>query len=201
MTYETFEKLSTKAKELIIKETFEELKTGVRKKHSLNTIFLQGRSLSVGCRMISSSKMNIAGKQLTGKEIADAFVNAVNMNGTAYYPLTGDWTSTDVEQLVLFVKGDSSKYEPYARFKIDGVPICSSVLPIDCDNQTILDILQATNYKTLLKISNAERIYSQVSENGNNIPNRQPSSFIGVTSGIDIYECAFKGGSPNILIV
>lgn len=202
ISFKKFEELNSRLKGVVLQDTFLELETGIRQKHSLNTIALQDRSLAVGCRMIASGSMLVAGKNLTGKDIADIFVDAVRQDGYAYYPLTVDWSTPEVEQLVLFVKNSiKNKYEPYVRFKIVCEPIKTTVTPEDCNDQSVLNVFAALkSYKTLLKISEPELFYHTASKNGENIIGRTPSSFVAVYSGKDIYD-SFKGASPSILML
>jgi len=185
--YAEFSEQPRLVQQFILKDTFKELTTGEKQLHSLQTILNQNRMLAVGCRMLGRGGVTINGKIFTGKDIADVYVNSVLNYGFSYYPLTGDWTKTDVKQLVLFVK-NSNKYVPYARFAIDEV-ILSDTQPNDFNQHcTEADFLNGFKYKTILKISEV-----QITD--------LPKSFIGVKSGMDIYDCAFHGSSPNIFIL
>lgn len=189
MNYTEFSEQPRLVQQCILKATFEEFETGKIQQHSLQTILRQNRMLSVGCRMLGRGTVTVNGKSLTGKDIADIYVESVRRYGTSYYPLTGDWTKTDVKQLVLFVK-KSNKYLPYARFAIEEV-ILSDAQPDDFNQHcTETDFMKngGFRYKTILKISDVQTT-------------DLPESFIGVRSGMDIYESAFHGSSPNIFIL
>lgn len=171
----------------------------IKQPHSIQSIVDDNRHLAIASRMIrkpvefTQCKLNPNGEKelganraYLGSEIADIFVNSVKKNGFSYFPLSGTWKTTGVKQLVLFVK--DGIYKPYARFKID-VIIDSEDMSVE-QLKTLTDITPVYNskYKSILKISNVEI---------DNIP----KNYIGIRSGVDLYECAFKGSAPNLLMI
>ena len=176
--------------QFIIKETLKEIHTQEQQLHSLQSIVAQNRMLAVGCRMIGRGTITINGKNYTGRDVADVYINSVANYAYSFYPITGDLGKANVRQLVLFVKLNGSKYVPYARFDIDEI-IKTDTQPTDF-NQHFSEkdflINSGFRYKTVLKISNVQTT-------------DLPKSFIGITSGMDVYDRAFHGSSPNILIL
>ena len=173
---------------------------GEETKHSLCDIVKQNRHLAIAARMTSKplqwyyrtldTKGNITCSELkayTGADVAQIFVESVQKNKFCYYPLTGNWKDTGVQQLVLFVKTKGT-YMPYARFHIDDIVPNTQMTANQLS--TLVDITPALNckHKSLLKISEVE------TEN-------LPSNFLGLRSGKDLYEVAFKGSSPNIMMI
>lgn len=188
---ETFQSLQKSAREAIIRATFNELTTGVKEAHSLMTIKQENRDLAVGCRMIGKgyhfSSNNI---KYDGKDTADIFIDSVKKFGKTYYRLRGDWTNTNVKQLILFVKSNNSIYQPYARFDIRECKITNDVITTNKLAQycTVPEVYDTMPHKTLLEITNVQTT-------------DLPKSFMGITSGKDIYDKAFKGGAPSILMI
>lgn len=185
--YKEFFKHSRAVQQCIIENTFNEIYTEKPQLHSLQSIVAQNRMLAVGCRMIGRGTITMNGKEFTGKDVADVYIESVTKNTKCYYPLTGDWTETDVKQLILFVKTNGA-YIPYARFDIDDI-IKTDKQPANFNKYCVEpNFLNDFHYKTLLIISNVQT-------------DNLPKSFIGVRSGMDIYDRAFHGSSPNILIL
>ena len=184
-----FESMPKATKDLILKETFEYASNeNGTYNSSLQTIFKEHRRIAIAARMASKANIIIDGKKYQGKDIADEYIKSVKEYGYTYYVLTGSsWTNSEVKQLILFVKEENG-YVPYARFNIEK-PISGSTLPADFNTHfTVPDLIKAFSFKTYLKISDVE------TEN-------LPKDYLGVTSGIPIYDAAFKGSAPNVLIV
>lgn len=187
MTDKEFMQMPRQVQEFVIKNTFEEIQTGNTQQHSLYSIITQGRELAAGCRMLGKGTVKINGKDFTGKDIADVYIESVRKYGLSLYPLTGDWKHSGIKNLLLFTK-TSDRYVPYARFNIDKITV-SSTQPADFNQYcTEPDFLRAFTYKTILTISNVQ-------------VENLPQSFIGLSSGCDIYDRAFRGGAPNILML
>lgn len=196
--------LPAKARNSIINSTLKQIFDNREYPHSLQTIVSEQRELSIASRMISkplefpryilNSKKEIE-KQgqviLSGEDIADIFIDSIKKFGHTYYPITGDWRHIPVEYLILFTKVNNI-YVPYARFRIENVEESSPEEVIKKLNilEKMTDITLIMNYKfkSLIKISDVE------TEN-------LPKTFLGINSGIDIYECAFKGRNPNIVVI
>ncbi len=204
LSYNDFNFLSKVARDKIISETFLEIESGVCQPHSYQTITKEGRDFSIGARMISTSTDNWeiyilkngkiiptgSYKSFTGKMIADIFVDSVNRYGKTYYPLTGDFTKIEgLNQLVIFVKDRTrNKYLPYARFIISEI-IKQDQLSIQ-QATFVTDITPIIHYefKTLLELKEVET-------------QNLPLDFLGNTSGVGVYQRAFKGCSSNILMI
>ncbi len=196
--------LSKAVKDLIQEETYQEIITGKQYKHSLQTITKENRTVAVGARMTSRPfnwnqfTLNLNNSQIvatgssckyTGKDIADIFINSVLKHGNSYYPLPGDWRKNGVQQLVLFIKDNAAKrYVPYARFSIDEIISSSRMTAAQLAN--IIDITPVCycQYKTVLHISDVQTT-------------NLPTDYIGNNSGVSIYDLAFSGSSPNILMI
>ena len=141
----------------------------------------------VQCTLNSQGQIEKTGKRAyLGSEIADIFIESVRKNGFCYYPLTGNWKDTRIKQLVLFVKDEI--YKPYARFKVTEI-LDSEDMSVE-QLKTLTDITPVCNskYKSVLKISNVETT-------------DLPTNYIGIRSGVDLYESAFKGSAPNLLMI
>lgn len=186
MRKEIYDSLPNRTKDVIISDTFAEFQSGTHHDHSLQSLFAEKRSLAVGARM-NSGYIKINEDVLNGQQIADVFINSVLRFDYAYYPLTGDWKNCNVEQLILFVK-KSDRYYPYARFQVDEC-MSTNQPPTDFSSHCIKpDLLNAFDYKSILKISNVEI--------GN-----LPEAYLAVTSGKDVITYSFKGSAPNILMI
>lgn len=187
MDYTKFEGFPRKTRDYILTETFAEYNDGQEHPHSLQTIHAQGRSLAIAARLFAKGTIMVNNVPMNSTEIADTLIASVQQNGYTYYPMTGDWKDTGVEQLVLFLKNGDT-YQPYVRFRIN--EICRQTTPpadfAECSTNPHL--LTPFRYKSLLKISDAE------------ITNLPPT-YLGITSGMDIYQMAFKGSAPNVLIL
>jgi len=197
-TTDQFWKLPNRAKETIIDQTFDQKNSNSIKPHSINSILSANRDIAIGARMTSKplqfkqydQNLQYLGtmSHYTGHQIADIFVNSVNQYGATYYPITGDWTKSPQKHLIIFVKANG-RYEPYAKFSIDEILRCSTISQNQASSLTDPTPVMNCTFKCLLKISAVSTTFMQ------NI------SFLGLTSGVDIYDRAFKGGSPIILIL
>ena len=197
---EEFNKLPATCRATITENTINQENNKTRQHHSIPSIVEDNRHLAIASRMIrkpvefttyklnSKDELEALGTiAYLGSQIADIFIESVHKNSFCYYPLTGNWEDTGVKQLVLFVKTDGI-YKPYARFSVDKV--------IKRDNMTIEELKTLTditpvcnsNYKSILKISNVETT-------------NLPTNYIGIRSGVDLYESAFKGSAPNLLMI
>lgn len=187
MKISVFEQFPLKTQRAILEATFEENSSHIPQRHSLQTLFKEKRELSVASRLTSGT-ISINNKNLTGQEIAELHIKAVKETGFSYFPLSGDWKNTNIESLIVFVKL-SGRFEPYARFLIQEI-IATTVAPTDSNEHfSEKNFLSAfKNFKSVLKITNVETT-------------NLPTSFMGIRSGVDIYELAFKGSSPNILVI
>ena len=186
MRKEIYDLLPNRTKDVIMSDTFAEFQTGTSYPYSLQSLFAGNRSLAVGARM-NSGYIRVNDTPLSGQQIADIFINSVLQFGYTYYPLTGDWKNSNVEQLILFVKKEN-RYYPYARFQVDEC-ISTNEPPADFDTHcTNPDLLDVFDYKSILKISNVDV--------GN-----LPKNYLAVTSGKDVITYSFKGSAPNILMI
>lgn len=189
MNYNEFKNLPKSAYEKIVQETFEEIKTGEYSHFSLHSILGQDRELSIGARMTSRPLSCVQnGKSYSGEEIADIFKNSVSRFKKSFYPLTGDWTKMNVKRLVLFVKRNNC-YVPYVSFNISEKSLQTTLTSTQQSCVTDPAVFSLFTFKTVLEIT--EPVLTK----------DFPETFLGVTSGKDIYERAFKGSSPNILIL
>ena len=197
---EEFEKLTPGVRSRIIADSLARA-NGESSKHSFDDIVSQNRHLAIAARMTSKPQQweqvsvdengNVKGtgkiQAYTGIDIAEIFVESVKQNGYAYYPLTGDWRKTGVDQLVLFVKAKDG-YVPYARFEIEDIEL-NTVLSA----KHILSLIDATpalacKHKSVLKIFNVQ------TEN-------LPVSYLGLRSGAELQDSAFKGSAPNVMMI
>lgn len=197
---EEFNKLPATCRSTITESTINQENSKIRQHHSIPSIIEDNRHLAIASRMVRKPvefiqyKLNSNDELETGKtlaylgsQIADIFIESVERNGYCYYPISGNWEDIGVKQLVLFVKNDSI-YKPYARFSIDEVIRCENMAIKEL--KTITDITPVCNskYKSILKISNVET-------------SDLPTNYIGIRSGVDLYESAFKGAAPNLLMI
>lgn len=200
-TIEKVKFLTKEAQNKILKQTIEEARTSIKQPHSIQTIVAEDRDIGLAARMTSkplSFRCYTLGnneimesdniKLYTGKEIADIFINSVNRYGETFYPITGNITKQiELQYLILFIK-EGDKYIPYVRFNIVEL-IKTSTLSVN-QAKSIIDptpIMNST-YKTLLRINEPKT-------------KGLPNTYLGNTSGEDIYAKAFKGSSPNIVII
>lgn len=199
--YEKLNLLTKEAQKEILMQTFNEIVDSQNpQSHSLQSIISQNRDISLASRMSSkplnlkcysliNNKITSTGKAkiYTGKEIADIFINSVKKYGETFYPITGSIAKLIAQHIILFVK-DEYKYIPYAQFNI-AESIETSSLSLE-QAKSIVDPnpIMNSRYKTLLRINQLK------TEN-------LPTTYLGNASGEDIYNKAFKGSSPNILII
>lgn len=150
---------------------------------------MSSRPLNFTCYSLVDNNITSTGKEkfYTGKEIADIFINSFKKYGETFYPITGSIIKLMAKHLILFVKNEY-KYIPYAQFNI-AESIETSGLSLD-QAKSIVDLnpIMNSKYKTLLRINQLK------TEN-------LPTTYLGNTSGEDIYNRAFKGSSPNIVII
>lgn len=92
-----------------------------------------------------------------------------------------------MKQLVLFVKRETG-YIPYARFDIEDKDHNEKLTKEHVD--TLVDPTPALNctHKTVLKLTNVQT-------------EDLPKNYIGLRSGEDVYKVAFKGSSPNVMVI
>lgn len=194
MIYEEFQSIpSALAREVIMRATNTEILTGVKHPFSLQTIAAENRRLGLACRMMGKDLLVVNKIAYTGRDIANVYVESVMQNGKMYYPVAYDMKA-DIKSLVLFVKSSAGKtyipytYIPYARFDVEDV-ISTSTQPDDFNSlSTVPDFLSAFKYTTLLVISNVQTT-------------NLPTDYLGVTSGVSVWERAFKGSSSSVVIV
>ena len=191
MDFKEFIRLPKNCQTTIIRDTFTENETQTEQPYSIRGIVEAHRELSVGCRMLGRGTITIDGKELTGKDIADMYKSNVEAGNTTYFPLTGKWEHTGIKRLVLFVK-ERNKYIPYVSFEIADILTQTEQTDPPEDFKTFgikpKIFLSSFRYKTLIKI-------------GSVTEGELPKSYLGVSSGKDIYECAFLGSSSNIFIL
>ncbi len=198
--YEKFEMLTKTSRDLIIQQSFKEKETGLIQMHSINSIIDQGRDIAIGSRMTSKPMkwrmfQHLDGnlvdsenvKKYSGKDIAQIFIDSAKLNGKTFYPIAGDWRNLGVNQLVLFVK-NGQKYLPYARFDVKSIQIKSRMSPEEMTTLVDVTPLAYCTYKSILEIELRDE-------------SNLPEDYIGNRSGTSIYCVAFKGSSPNILII
>ncbi|WP_312369693.1 hypothetical protein [Lachnoclostridium sp.] len=187
--------------ESIEMDTLEEAKTGQKMKNSLNTIFREGRLPAVGARMtskpltineykVSDEKIIQTGKilTLTGMNIKDMFVESVMKYGYTFYPYSGDLPKEQgLKQLRLFVK-IGEKYNCLAKFDIEEVIKTNELTVEQAKKMVDPSIVINWSFNYLIRICNV-----QIKD--------LPSSYLGSASGLDIYEKAFNGGCPNIVLI
>ena len=191
MDFKEFIQLPKNCQATIIRDTFTENETQTAQPYSIRSILEAHRELSVGCRMLGRGTITIDGNELTGKDIADMYKNNVKAGNTTYFPLIGKWEHTGIKRLVLFVK-ERNKYIPYVSFEIADI-LTQTEQSNPPEDYTEFGIppktfLSSFKYKTLIKIKSLTEV-------------ELPDSYLGVSSGKDIYECAFLGSSPNIFIL
>lgn len=198
-TIDEFNNLPALCRATITEATINQENSKTKQHHSISSIIEGDRHLAVSSRMTripveftqctlnSKNEIEEVGKRAyLGSEIADIFIESVRKNGFCYYPLTGNWKATGIKQLVLFVKDEI--YKPYARFQVTEI-LDSEDMSVE-QLKTLTDITPICNskYKSVLKISNVETT-------------DLPTNYIGIRSGVDLYESAFKGSAPNLLMI
>lgn len=199
-SYEDFCVLDKKVREKIICETIQRARTN-ESCHAIDDLVRKNRCLAIAARMTSrpiqwnvkyidgNGEIVKSGeiKAYTGDDIANIFVKSVQKNGYCYYPITGDWTNTQMKQLIIFVKREEG-YIPYARFDIEDKEKNEKLTKKHLD--TLVDPTPALycSHKTVLKITNV-----QIED--------LPENYIGLRSGEDIYKVAFKGSAPNVMVI
>ncbi len=197
---EEFEKLTSSVRNRITQDSIKKA-NGEASAHSFDDIVKENRHIGIAARMTSKPQQwkevrtdsdgdisytgNI--KAYTGQDIADIFINSVKLYGYSFYPLTGDWRKSNVTQLVLFVK-ISGVYCPYARFEIDAVVLNDKLTSTHLSKLT--DPTPALNctHKSLLQISEVQT-------------NNLPQLFLGLRSGTELQQSAFKGSAPNVIMI
>lgn len=190
MNLQEFLKIPNVSQTTIIGNTIQESKTGERQAHSIQTIIAQNRDLAVGCRMLGRGYITHNGKDYSGKDIADVYIKSVEKYGCTYFPLTGSWERTGIKKLILFVKNNDGKYIPYATFDISNIFQAESFQKKFDDYCIVPEFHKNFRYKSILEIKEEKEKSKD-----------NPTTYLGVSSGKDIYECAFRGSAPNILII
>lgn len=198
-TLEEFEKLSPGVRARIVSDSIAKA-NGEMTNHSFEDLVSQNRHLAIASRMTSKAlqfcEMTLENKNVqktgnikayTGADIASIFVDSVNKYGYTYYPLTGDWTKTGVKQLVLFVKTNGA-YMPYARFSIDDIESNETMEYKHLNALTDITPALSCSHKSLLRISNVQTT-------------SLPTLFLGLRSGVELQKSAFKGSSPNVIMI
>lgn len=194
-----FNELSKITRDNIIESSIAESASGNKQNHSINTICEQKRELAIAARMTSKpfnwnivnhdkGTLQLSGesKKYYGEDIANIFIESAKKFGKTYYPVTGDWSQVPIKQLILFVKTDF--YHAIARFEVKSMTSKSGMN--EEEMLMITDVTPIANsvYKTVLEIELIE-------------DNAVPQDYLGNKSGISIYDLAFKGPSPNILVI
>lgn len=197
---EEFEKLTPSVRNRIIEDSLKKA-NGETSEHSFDDIVKNNRHIGIAARMTSKPQqweevntdsnggVNYTGKikAYTGQDIADIFVNSVKLNGFSFYPLTGDWRTVGVVQLVLFVK-TAEGYCPYARFDIDAVELNNELTAEHLSKLTDATPALHFNHKSILRISNVQT-------------DNLPQLFLGLRSGTELQQTAFKGSAPNVMMI
>lgn len=199
--YEDLILLTKEAQKEILTQTFNQILDSQKTQpHSLQNIISENREISIAARMSSKplnfkcysiidNKITNTGEEkiYTGKDIANIFIDSLKKYGETFYPITGSITKLIVKHLILFVKSED-KYIPYCQFNIEEA-INTSSLSLD-QAKSIVDPnpIMNSRYKTLLRINQLK-------------VKNLPTTYLGNTSGEDIYNKAFKGSSPNIVII
>jgi hypothetical protein len=204
--FKQFENLSKDARQTIFEETVNETLSGSNLGNSLPTIITQKREVAIAARMTSKpftwQKFLAQGASLitqggtkvyTGMDIARIFVDSAQTSkkGVTYYPIAGDWTKSGIKQLVLFVK-DGRKYQAFARFKVLSIRSGTSMTSDEMATLVDVSFLAYCSFKSILEI---ELIESTV--NGDVLP----QDYLGNRSGKSVYDVAFAGSSPNLMII
>jgi hypothetical protein len=203
--FSQFEKLSKGARDEITEETLQEAANGSPQPHSIQTIIAQNRDIAIAARMTSkpmlfkrfrASEDGILftegdTKSYSGADIANIFVDSCKKFGSSYYPIAGDWRDLSVRQLILFVKDDGAKkYRAYARFEVASIRPGSTMSKAEMANLVDVSVLAHCTYKSILEIRLIDTSVDGL-----------PEDFLGNRSGKSVYDVAFLGSSPNILVI
>lgn len=199
MHYNEFKGLPKNVRDKVIEETFLNA-NGQNTKHAICDIVAGGREKAIGARMWNGKKeitkfefqngniVPVGSEELEGEDVAKIYINSVKKNGCAWYPVTGtSWAEAGVKQIVLFVKREG-KYVPYARFDIEKIE--KKVQMDSSQIATLIDpsVIFAMRYKCILKLTNVKT-------------DDLPKNYLGLSSGEDVYDSAFNGMAPNVLIL
>ena len=125
MNYDDFRNLPKNVRDIVIQQTFLNA-NGKATKHAIQNIIVEEREKSIAARMWNGVKkitkfefqnkniFPVGSEKLSGRNIADIYIESVKKNGFAWYPMTGtSWIDAGVKQIILFIK-ENEKYIPYA---------------------------------------------------------------------------------------
>lgn len=187
--------------DVICEDSLLEAQTGQQQPHSINTIVSQGRDIGVAHRLTTKpltfrvfdtngAPTNIL-RPYTAGDIVDIFTDSANRFGETYYPISGDvrtWQWTPCS-LVLFTRNKQRRQIPTMKFTIREIIKCDAMTPDMLAHLTDVTPVFNMTYKTVLKISDPVCDFAP------------DQSYIGLTSGVDIYASAFRGSNPLTLIL
>lgn len=201
ITNKTLNSLNGASTRTIITNSYIEAQTGQPQPHSINTIVRQERDIGIANRL-TTKPLNLRifndngtpttmYRTYTADDIAYVFKSSATQFGYTYYPITGDINKWQWKPntLVLFIRNKQRKQVPTLKFEIlqiiDTNILTAEMLAHITDVTPILNM----HFNSILKIGNP---------NTNFAPDQ---SYIGLTSGADIYESAFKGSNPLTMIL
>ena len=201
ITLNTLTALGSTTINTILTNTYSEAVTGQNQMHSINSLVAQKRDIGLAHRLttkpLTLAVFNKNGTPTgttavyTSHDIERIFELSAQQFGHTYYPITGELSTAQFapHTLVLFTRNKQRKQLPTLRFDILEICRCD-FMPQNMLNH-IVDPTPIFNmkYKTVLKIGNPSRVF---------VPDQ---SYIGLTSGTDIYDGAFRGSNPLTMIL